>query len=444
MRKNIQFFLMYVQVFLNKFVSKIITGILIGFILTLFLVQIYPLYVKFFGKKEVKIGLVGKFTEKSLPLSIQNQISLGLTALTSSGEATPSLAVSWSIDDKMTTYTFKLIDNIYWSDNKIFSASDVNYILSGASFKVIDNHTLQVVLKEPYAPLPVILSQPLIRPKLIGLGFYKASNINYNGDQIDKLTLLPSDNKYPIVTYKFYPNNNEAILAFKLGEIDKLQNVNDIQDLRNWRNIKITEISLYDRIVLVIFNLQNQYFKEKEVRQAITYAIPKFSNFDKALSPISPQSWAYSKSIRLYNNDLEAAEKILGENPISSQSSELVLSTYSSNLSTAQMLVNSWNQVGLHTKVKVERSFPENFDLFLTVLPIPPDPDQYPYWQSTQTNTNLSHYSNQKIDKLLEDGRKTIDLESRKKIYADFQKYLVDDAPVIFLYYPKVFNIERK
>jgi len=80
----------------------------------------------------------------------------------------------------------------------------------------------------------------------------------------------------------------------------------------------------------------------------------------------------------------------------------------------------------------------------LRSLTVPADPDQYVYWQSTQENTNISNYSSPKIDKLLEDGRKTLDTDARKKIYADFQFYLVDDAPAIFLYYPKVVTIRRK
>jgi len=75
---------------------------------------------------------------------------------------------------------------------------------------------------------------------------------------------------------------------------------------------------------------------------------------------------------------------------------------------------------------------------------VPSDPDQYQFWQSTQEDTNITHYTNLKIDKLLEDGRKTLDKDTRKKIYADFQRYLVDDSPVIFLYFPKAYTVERK
>ena len=73
---------------------------------------------------------------------------------------------------------------------------------------------------------------------------------------------------------------------------------------------------------------------------------------------------------------------------------------------------------------------------------MPQDPDQYVLWHSDQRN-NITHYKNLRIDKLLEDGRSISDIEKRKKIYADFQKYLTDDAPASFLYFPKEYNLSK-
>ena len=48
-----------------------------------------------------------------------------------------------------------------------------------------------------------------------------------------------------------------------------------------------------------------------------------------------------------------------------------------------------------------------------------------------------------KIDKLLESGRKESDQEKREKIYFDFQRYLVEDAPAVFLFHPTTYTISR-
>jgi len=74
---------------------------------------------------------------------------------------------------------------------------------------------------------------------------------------------------------------------------------------------------------------------------------------------------------------------------------------------------------------------------------IPPDPDQHALWHSTQP-TNLTHYSDLKVDKLLEDGRQISDQARRREIYQDFQRFLVEDSPAIFLSHPVTYTITRK
>jgi peptide/nickel transport system substrate-binding protein len=62
---------------------------------------------------------------------------------------------------------------------------------------------------------------------------------------------------------------------------------------------------------------------------------------------------------------------------------------------------------------------------------------------STQNTTNITHLNNPRIDKLLEDGRKTLDLNLRKSIYSDFQRFLVEEVPAIFLFYPETYTLTR-
>lgn len=444
MSKQAQFVLMFINTFFVRHKKNIILGVIIGFFATLFLLEVYPYYIKLQGQKARKIGIVGRYTEKNLPLSIQKQLSFGLTALMPSGEATPSLSQSWDIDSNGLGFTFHLYPDLVWHDGTKFKAEEVQYKLKDVTISPLNEVTLRVTLKEPYAPLPVLVSTPILKPNLIGLGIYKAVRLIYSGDWVSELTLQPLKRDLPVLIYKFYPNSPDAILAFKRGEVNELQNIPSLSDLSDWKNVNIKEVTLYDRYVGVFFNLKNNLFKEKEIRQALAYAIPDFEGYEKAYSPISSQSWAYSPKIRLYKYDPPAAVKILSKSPLATSSSQLTISTYASFLPTAQEVADSWKKVGVEAKLKVENSISSDYQVLIISQSIPADPDQYQYWQSTQDNTNISNYSNLKIDKLLEDGRKTYDIEKRKKIYADFQRYLVDDLPVIFLYYPKVYNVERK
>jgi peptide/nickel transport system substrate-binding protein len=57
--------------------------------------------------------------------------------------------------------------------------------------------------------------------------------------------------------------------------------------------------------------------------------------------------------------------------------------------------------------------------------------------------SSITRYKNLRIDKLLEDGRKTVNINERKKIYADFQRFLLDDMPASFLYFPYEYTVTR-
>lgn len=444
MKRHIQFFILLTQAFCHRHKKHIGLGILIGFLGTILFLQAYPLYEKLVEPKTQKIGIIGKFNQESLPLNIQNKISLGLTSITSDGMATASLAKKWELDSQEKTYVLYLHSDIYWHDGKLFKAKDINYKIKEATLTPLDDYSIKVNLKEPYAALPILLSRPLLKPNLIGLGIYKVSKIKYSGEYISELILQSLSNKFESLIYKFYRNLEDAILAFKLGEIDYLENINSIDDLVNSKNIKIEVKNDFDSYIGILFNLKNSLFKERDVRYALSYALPNMENVTKTFTPISPLSWAYSSKVRLFRYDPEAANKILSKIEFSSKSSEITISSYASLLQTAQFVADAWKKVGLNVKIKVINTIPEDYQVLIISHPIPIDPDQYLYWQSTQAQTNITHYTNLKVDKLLEDGRKTSDREKRKKIYADFQRYLVDDAPVIFLYYPKVYTVERK
>lgn len=445
MRKRIQFIQLFVHTFLVRHKKHIFLSALSGFLVTLFLFQSYPIYLSLFGRKLKRIGIIGRYSQTTIPKFIQNQLSYGLTSIMPNGEATASLALQWKVDPKGIEYTFTLDTNHLWHNGAKFSAKDIDYTLKGAVFTPVNDNTFKVTLNEPYAPLLTILSQPLFKEDLIGLGPYKVSKLTYDQDVISELTITPVDQKMlPTLDYKFYRTTNDALFAFKVGEIDSLKDFPDKTTFESWKNVDIKPTVQYDRFLGVFFNVKNSLFKDKEIRQALAYALPKLSDEEKAYSPISPLSWAYSQKIRLYNEDVDAAMKILSKSDLATSSNQITISTFAPFLDIAEKIADAWTQVGVFVKVKVENALPSDYQVALIAQSIPADPDQYPFWQSTQEGINITHYSNPKIDKLLEDGRKTLDRDTRKKIYADFQRYLVDDAPALFLYYPRVYQIERK
>ncbi|MEK7127663.1 MAG: hypothetical protein AAB838_02995, partial [Patescibacteria group bacterium] len=98
----------------------------------------------------------------------------------------------------------------------------------------------------------------------------------------------------------------------------------------------------------------------------------------------------------------------------------------------------------LKSKINLETSdiIPENFEVYLTYVEIPADPDQYQLWHSTSL-LNISQYKSPKSDKLLEEGRQNTDVKIRKQIYFDWQKAITEDAPAAFLFFPKIYTVSR-
>jgi peptide/nickel transport system substrate-binding protein len=170
-----------------------------------------------------------------------------------------------------------------------------------------------------------------------------------------------------------------------------------------------------------------------------------FSYGQRNYGSFSPNSWVSENGLTTYSQDFEHAKLLLGESANSSQSSTftLELKALPEYAKLAEQIKLLWAKIGIKTNIKIVDSFPSDFEVFLGEFNVSKDPDQYTLWHSSQTN-NITHYVNLRIDKLLEDGRQTIDIAGRQKIYSDFQKYLLDDPPATFLYFPYEYTITRK
>ncbi len=429
----------------HKYTKALALGFVSGLILSLGFFRLLPLIKQQWFIPVDRIGLVGDFTPATLPLLIQTYVSVGLTTVRADGTLEPGLATSWTATDSGKTFIFTLRRDAVWHNGKKVVAADINYNIRNVIFSPIDQFTLRANLKAPYSAFPVVVSKPLFVNALVGFGQYRVSNIQLKGDSIVYLKLVPvGGSSSHEREYRFYTTEAEAILAFKLGEVNQLEDISTPGDLTNWGVSSVTTQTNYNRIVSVYFNVTEPQLSDKTVRQALAYAIPYRSDLERAYSPISKQSWAYSDKIKKYTYDMTTAKKLFGATKEGSSSAHLTISTFAPYLSDAQGIAASWTTLGTPTDVRVENSIPDDYQVLLSAQDVPPDPDQYPLWHSTQNATNITKYANVKIDKLLEDGRQEMDPVKRKTIYADFQRYMTEDVPAAFLYYARSDTITRR
>ena len=422
--------------------------VILGFFLGIFFFYFLPSLSRFIPKRKPTetIGLVGRFRTSEIPLEIQNLISFGLAKLEIDGTPTPAIANDWKVEDNGKTYTFYLKENIFWHDGSRLSASDINYNFQDVKSEVLDSKTVRFILKEPFSPLLEVVSRPIFKKGLVGVGPYKVKKITRTGQYVETIFLESGARDKPNLKYRFYPTEETAKIGLKLGEVRKLKDITDTSELANWKNIKISSHVRQDRFVGIFLNTQKPYLEEKQFRQALAYATEKINDQNRAFGPLSFLSWAYSEDVKTYNFDLENAKKLLNQTKEDEKEKKeitLRLLTVPSLLPEAEKIKNSWEKMGIKVEIGAFSQPEEDFDILLVAQEIPKDPDQYSLWHSTQAG-NITHFKNPRIDKLLEDGRKTQDIKERKKIYFDFQRFLVEEVPVIFLYYPQTYEISKK
>lgn len=425
--------------YLKKNFLFIIVGLLVGFATVNYQNKLITLYKKF-SRPIVKIGIEGLFTTTNLPPTISRQISYGLTEITQNDKAVISpITKDLSINQDKNNYIFKIDDTKYWHDGKKLSSYDIKYQIPGLTFSTPTSDTLSITSDKSFSPLESVLAKPLFRHGLVGLGEYKVVDISYKDGYINYLKL--TSNSAPTIIYRFYQNQTDLISAFKIGEIDQTDLSSLPTDLESGWKINISKnVSTSTKYSAIFFNTQK--LNIKQLRQALAYATPKSTDKnDRCLSPISSTSWAYNPSVKEYNFNPTRARELFANNKIKS----INLSVGDRNLlSTAESIKKSWEDI---LKIKVNLTVgqidTQNFDAIIHYGSIPTDPDQYVFWHSTQTKSNVTKLNNPKIDKLLEDGRATFDTIERKRIYQEFQKALLEESPAIFLSYPTIYTITR-
>lgn len=441
--KKIRFFFRFISAIFKKQFKNIIIGLLFGIIFYLLIPNLLKLVPN--QRSHLKIGMTGQYTISEIPQVILDDLSFGLTQLTEKGEIEPLLAESWQVEEEGKIYKFLIKDrNIFWHDGSIFFPSDINYNFEDV-VSSLENNTLIFKLKEPFSPFLSVVSKPIFKKGLIGLGKYKVSKIIKRGNFVKSISLVPSsktDRSLPLKTYKFYYSEKDLKTAFNLGEINRIENLFDLDGLYLGKNTKYEEVLKNDIYIALFLNNSKPFLEVKSFRQALSYAIPKENDEKRAIGPINPLSWAYNPDVKPYLQDLERAKGLLEKDEESLSSLIITITTFPQYEKIAQLIKQSCEKLGIASEIKITTHLPTDFEALLIAREVSPDPDQYYFWHTTQAG-NITNIKNPRIDKLLEDGRKTIDLEKRKDIYYDFQRFLAEEAPAIFLSHPVVYNVSR-
>lgn len=442
-----RYYLWLVKAYVKRMKRTILGSVVVAFLVSLALLGLLNFYFRpMIQKTTENVGYAGTYTVQTLPDEILKDVSYGLTKVDEKGEVKPAAAESWTIEGNK-IYTFKLKKGIHLHDGKELKAEMLPYKFDNVQSKVLNEYTIQYTLKDPYSPFLSAVSKPILTNKLAGIGPYRIQDIELNGGFIRTILLdeMGEGNKKKKIF--FYPTQKALKLAFVLGEVDRIYDVNNLRiddiNLRDWRRIKIDEGTNYSILVSIFYNNSDAILGDKKVRQALNYALPAKIDYGvRAYSPIPPQSIYFDTPPNYGISDLEISKTLLStlQDPISKP---LVISTTEEYEPIAKDVQKAWKELGIASKIKIVNTLPSDFQVLLYRFNLPKDPDQYVLWHSDQIN-NITHYKNLRIDKLLEDGRSITNTDERRKIYSDFQKYLTDDVPASFLYFPKAYTVYKE
>ena len=433
------FFLNFILTFLRR--KK---WLLISVLVTLFLVGgggYYMLSANF--RDGVSEGIVGTHEERDLPDVVLNLISSPLIKVNKSGSPSAELAQSWEANKEANLYKVKLKPDLTWSDGTPVKASQIYISIPDVEITPVDDSTLEFKLIDTFSPFPTLLTKPILRKadtatgfELVGIGPYKISSIKKDGPFVKNLEFISDNEDNPKIQLTFYPNEKIAKTAFKLGEVHALLGVNDTKDL-NFNNLAIKSFTNFTQLVTIFLNTEDPNLSDENLRLGLAFAAPEIEGTEIAKTSLSPSSWAFNPNVKDFLNNTEKAEEYLEK--VQKGKEETITLTATSSLSeVGERVVESWNALGLKAVLRAESGIPQNFQALLITQNIPADPDQYSLWHSTQKGgTNISRIASPRIDKDLEDGRQITDPAERKKKYEDFQRVLLDEAPAIFMYFPK-------
>lgn len=445
------------------------------------------------------VGLDPALTTAFASIAIYEQLYSSLLTLEyATNKVKPDLAESWkNIDDR--TVEFKLRQGVKFHSGREVTAEDVKYTIDrlmdpsvavplrsyvgpGAAAEVVDKYTVRVKNSDPYAPLTSVFADR--RPTAIvdrdiiqkngslanwdgGSGPFKLVEytpdvrviLERNGDYYEKdLPILDR------IEFRIIPDENARIAAIRAGEVD-LTVVKDaklVKTLRGDNNVVINEVPSFWRSGSA-FNLAHKPLDDVRVRQAISYAINRQELIntvllgDGAITGVIPPgetTWtipATPDNFPTYGYDPAKAQQLLKDAGAEGLKISITASpAYAPDIPSAQVMQAQLKKVGIDLTIQqlefaalLKNQTSGDFDMSLSFNTNRPDPDTYLSPARSGVSANVGKYTNQQMDKLIDQGRATTDVEARKKVYADAQKLFASEVPILFTYVIKNYEPAR-
>ncbi|MDR1608640.1 MAG: peptide-binding protein [Deltaproteobacteria bacterium] len=319
-----------------------------------------------------------------------------------------------------------------------------------------------------------LASSPLAR-KPVGSGPFRLEKWEVG----ERITLAASENyfkgrpKLDRLITKFIPDPATQFMELKTGALDQMGLTPDQwMEAQDDPELKKT-INFYRfpdfGYTYLGFNLLDKRLADVKVRQAIAYALDKDEIVEgvvlglgqPANGPFKPGSWPHNPKVKPYPHDPKKAVALLAEagwrdtdrdGYVDKDGQRFVLTIMTNQGNkvreqTGLVIQDRLKEVGIEVKLRIiewaaflkEYIDKKDFEAIIMGWTIPLDPDLFDVWNSTKTKEgelNFISYNNPEIDKLIDEGRFTLDQAKRKVAYDRIQEILFQDVPYVFLFVP--------
>jgi peptide/nickel transport system substrate-binding protein len=429
----------------------------------------------------------------------------------------PDMAESYSISEDGLTFTFNLRQDMKWSDGQPITAQDYQWTYDQVikpenefpylsqldfieSYKALDDYTLQVKIKEVYAPALGQMSglitplpkhvwekldwsdpekNPEINSPTVVSGPYKLKEWKR-----DQYAIFEANDKYwyhgaPNISQyniEIVPDQDIAYQKMKSSETDTgIITPENLEEARQLDNVTVYEWwPAAARWSYIGLNTREGFpTHDVNVRRGLNYAIDKELLTDEVMlgqakrqCSIYPEtSWVYNPDVECYDYDPEKAKEEFAKvgytfkdgQMLDKNGEQLKLKLmYGPNTNQVRELIavtvqDYLKDIGIEVEVQALEwaSFLEalhtekpEWDMFVGGWASTIDPHiMYTIWaEENIPDLNSVAYVNKDIEKLFKEAGATYDTEFRKQKYGEVQKIIADDAPYVFLFYQKAWS----
>ena len=466
-------------------------------------------------------GMVGRATSvdpleprNAADLDLISLVFGGLTRSFPDGSVGPDLAESWTISRDGRVYTFTLRAGATWQDGQPVTADDVVFTVltiqnadyqgplraSWRSVRVakLDARNVRFTLAEPVGAflqattLPILpahlligvpvasLPDAIFNRQPVGSGPYRLVHLDFDQAQLELVPSASSGGELPSpsvgapggsirkILVRFFSDGASLAEAFRAGAVDTAAGLLPAQALA-LGDVSGASVVYYPSTTLTTIvpnvHVGHRLFANANVRRGLLHALDREGMIDRLLggaaqradSPISPASWAYSgSSTTVYSFDPAAAHKDLEAAgwkrdsvgwhttdgaPVAFSLAALDAATDPQGNGLAHAIAAGWTSLGLSATVIefepdgfVAQLVRGNFDLALLDVNMGLDPDVFPLLTSSQAvegGSNVGGYQSASLDVLLRNARLGVDRKARVTAFAALQAALTRDLPLL-------------